>query len=196
MGVPLAGTAWTATVANSSSMIGQCVRTTWTAHSSSTGSVERPLATVEVAAALAAVDKAGGTVAIDQWRTFWTYGNGGALIRYWPRWVRSAPTAGTWAALRRIAYLPRIDVRRGRGLRVGYGSTWTASNTTWAMIDRGWIEVDGEHAAVTAIGWRMLTEYGFDEAITAARRAVWRTRNEASSDSPAASAASEMVRAA
>lgn len=179
---------------SSGSLIGQRVRTTWKAHSSSTGYGERPLATIEVAAALTAVDKAGGTVAIDRWRTFWTYGNDAASIRYWPRWSRSAPTAGTWAALRRVAYLPRIDVRRGRGegLRVGYGTYWVASNTTWAMIERGWIEVDGEHATVTAIGWRMLTERGFDEAITAARRAAWRARSEAT----AASVASEMVRAA
>lgn len=179
-------------------MTGQRVHMSWTAHSSRTGTVERPLATVDVAAALAAVDKGGGTVAIDQWRTFWTYGNGAASIRYWPRWGRSAPTALTWAALRPIAYLPRVDVRRGQevGLRVGYGSTWAASNTTWALIDRGWIEADGDTAAVTAFGWRMLTERGFDEAITAARRAAWRARREAVTKAPTASFASEMVKAA
>ncbi|MCD0446333.1 hypothetical protein LO763_22215 [Glycomyces sp. A-F 0318] len=140
--------------------------------------MKQPLATIDVAAVLTAVHQADCTITIDQWRTFWTYGNGAASIRCWPRRVRSAPTVGTWAALRHVAYRPRIHVRRGRGesLHVGHGTYWTTPATTWAMIERGWIDVDRATAAPTAIGWQMLTAYGFAAAMTAAQRAAWRAR--------------------
>lgn len=167
--------------------------TRWRAWSTRAGYREDPIPTWEVAAEITRIERAGGTVRFRDWYGLDTWGTGEGLT-FRPMWVRRAPTPGTWRALHHLTHLPELRAARGRGegLRVGCGDNLGASNTTWSLIERGLVEVDGDTARITAIGWRLAAAHRRWFAAQATRRVLHAARQRQS----AAQGPNTLVRAA
>lgn len=161
--------------------LGPALRTRWRAWSTRTGYREARLLTREVTAEIARIERAGGSVRFLDWYRLDTWGTGEGLT-FAPMWVRRAPTAGTWRALHHFTHLPELHAVRGRGegVRVGCGENMAASNTTWSLIERGLVEVDGDTAQLTPVGWRLAAAHRRDTAARATRRVLHAARQRQS----------------
>jgi hypothetical protein len=153
------------------------IGTRWLVRSSRTGYADDPITTAAVKSAITRIQSTGGHVDCRDWYMLHTW-DGRESISYRPQWVRTPPTPGTWRALHHCTHLPELQAVRGRGegLRVGCGENLAASNTTWSLIERGLVEVDGDTAAITPIGWRLAAAHRRDTAARATRRALHAAR--------------------
>lgn len=129
---------------------------TWVQFSHRNGRAE--ISTALAAAHLAEAERVGHEVTVDGRRFTITLPAGGEQVTYTPAHAHRPPAAWEWRLLERLAANPSCTVehdRSGRArLRVAGARLDRAA--TAAVLDRGWVDLTGERAAVTVIGLRML----------------------------------------